>query len=160
MNAPLAVYDTMVLLQAAIHPERRYTTIEAVEDKRLTLCTSPELVAEVRDVMTRPSLAAKFPALTPERVAHFLDNVNAVATSFSEVSDAFTWPQHPDDDHLFNLAIHAKAKYLVTWEARILKLATDTTPAADLLRRLAPDLVIITPKELADTLKPAESEHE
>ncbi|HZZ44312.1 MAG TPA: PIN domain-containing protein [Tepidisphaeraceae bacterium] len=57
------VYDTMVFLQAAIHPNRRYATIEAVEDKRLMLCTSLESIAEVRDVLTRPSLAAKFPAL-------------------------------------------------------------------------------------------------
>jgi len=153
VSAPLAVYDTMVFLQAAIHPGRRYATMEAVEDKRLTLCTSPELMAEVRDVLTRPSLAAKFPALTAERIAQFLDSVNILAASYSPVRQAFTWPQHPDDDHLFNLAIEAKANYLVTWEARILKFAIDTTPAADSLRHLAPNLSIITPRQLAELLK-------
>ena len=66
---------------------------------------------------------------------------------------AFTWPQHSDDDHVFNLAIHAIAKFLVTWETRILKLSIDTTPAAELLRRLAPGLAIVTPKQLVDACR-------
>jgi predicted nucleic acid-binding protein len=82
--------------------------------------------------------------------------VNAEATFFSAVPNAFTWPQHPDDDHLFNLAFHAKAKYLVTWETRILKLETEMTPVAELLRELAPDLMIITPKQLADLVRAPE----
>ena len=154
MSVPLVVYDTMVFMQAAINPGRRYATFEAVEDGRLELCASPDLMAEVRDVLTRSSLAKRFTALTPERVAQFLGKANATATVFSAVPRAFSWPQHPDDDHLFNLAIHAKARYLVTWETRILKPATDTTPAAELLRQLAPDLAIITPKQLADLLRP------
>lgn len=153
MSAPRVVYDTMVFLQAAVRPNRRYATIDAAEDGRVILCTSPDGIAEVRDVLTRPSLAAKFSALTPERVAQFLDSVGVMATSFSAVPAVFTWPQHPNDDHLFNLAIHTKAEYLVTWEERILKLATDATPAADLLRRLAPNLSIVTPKQLAELLK-------
>jgi predicted nucleic acid-binding protein len=98
VSVPLVVYDTMVFLQAAVHPQRQYATFAAVEDGRLQLCISTELLAEIRDVLTRPSLVKKFPALTPQRVTRFLDRINAVATS-----------QHPDDDHLFNLAICAKA---------------------------------------------------
>src|SRR5690349_17388198 len=128
----------MVFLQCAIRPDRRYATMEAVEDKRLNLCTSPELIAEIRDVLLRPSLAAKFPALTPERVARFLDSVNLISSHFPQVRQTFTWPQHPDDDHLFNLAIEAKADYLATWETRILALATDPSPTAKALRQLAP----------------------
>jgi predicted nucleic acid-binding protein len=59
----------------------------------------------------------------------------------------------PDDDHLFDLAIHARARYLVTWESRLLALAAGTDPAADQLRRLAPDLAIVTPVELAGILR-------
>jgi predicted nucleic acid-binding protein len=66
---------------------------------------------------------------------------------------AFTWPQHPDDDHLFNLAIACKAELLVTWETRILKFGADITPDAQKLRTLAPQLQIITPKHLANRLK-------
>jgi predicted nucleic acid-binding protein len=95
----------------------------------------------------------KFSTLTLERVSGFLDKVNLLATSFANLSNTFTLPQHPNDDHLFNLAIHAKAQYLVTWETRILNLATETTAEAVLLRKLAPGLWIVTPKQLADILK-------
>jgi putative PIN family toxin of toxin-antitoxin system len=144
----------MVFLQAAIHPDRRYATIEAVEDSRLILCTSPELLAEVRDVLTRPALMAKFSELTHDRVAQFLDRINLIAMAFPNVRKAFSWPQHPDDDQLFNLAIESKADFMVTWENRLLQLGTDTTPSAVELRTLAPRLSIVTPAQLAATLKP------
>jgi predicted nucleic acid-binding protein len=70
----------------------------------------------------------------------------------NDVPAVFTWPQHPDDDHLFNLAIACKAELLVTWETRILRLGADTTPDAERLRTLAPQLLILTPRQLADRL--------
>jgi predicted nucleic acid-binding protein len=146
----------MVFFQAASRPDRTHTTFRAVQDKRVTLALSPELLAEIQDVLNRDSVRAKFPTLTSEAVQIFIDDVLARGVMYDRVPHAFSWPQHPDDDHLFNLAIHAKARFLVPWETRILKLANDTTPAADLLRQLAPDLAIITPKQLADLLGPSE----
>jgi putative PIN family toxin of toxin-antitoxin system len=122
-------------------------------DGRFTLFVSPELLAEVQDVLTRPDHRIRFPALTPDAVEAFIADIAARATMIDAPENVFTWPQHPDDDHLFNLAIHARAKYLVTWETRLLKLLTDPTPAAELLRQLAPDLSTITPAMLAELLK-------
>ncbi len=151
MSIPV-VYDTMLFFQAATQPTRTHTSIQAVLDGRVTLCMSAELLAEVRDVLTRPEYQARFPALTIDRVEVFLGGMSARAANFDPVPSVFTWPQHRDDDHVFNLAIHSKATRLVTWETRILMLATDPSPAADLLRRLAPDLHIVTPKTLAEEL--------
>jgi len=153
VNAPFVVYDVMVFLQSAVNPHRQHATFTAIDDKRVTLCTDPHLIAEVRDVLNRPSLAARFPALTPQRVAQFIEGVTASAKFFPVVPNVFTLPQHPSDDHLFNLAIHANAKFLVTWETRLLKLPTDSSPTASLLKRLAPNLEIITPKALAERLR-------
>jgi len=72
---------------------------------------------------------------------------------FLDVPEAFTWIEHPADDHLFNLAIRARAKYLVTWENCILKLGTDTSDAVHQLRKLAPQLTILSPVSLATALK-------
>jgi predicted nucleic acid-binding protein len=103
--------------------------------------------------LTRPAIVARTKSLTPARVDRFLEAILQHAEMVSSVPNVFSWTQHPDDDHLFNLAIHAKAKYLVTWESRILKLAMDQTPDAMRLRQLAPNLEIITPKILADELR-------
>lgn len=121
-------------------------------DGRVTLFLSPALVAEITDVLARPAVRGQFPTLTDRAVAAFLADMQLRATTFDPIPARFTWPQHPDDDHLFNLAIHAKATRLVTWETRILNLASESTPPADLLRQLAPDLRIVTPKQLADDL--------
>jgi len=143
----------MVFLQAAIQPHRRYSTIEAVENKRLVLCTSDELLEEVRDVLMRPQMAAKFPALTPERVGRFLEKITFLSRRYTVVPKKWSWPKHPEDDHLFNLAIESGAMCLVTWEKRLLELPGQPTEAARLLRQQAPELIVITPKHLAENLK-------
>jgi len=147
------VYDTMVFLQAATSANRIHATMQAIKNGRVTLCISLDLLAEVRDVLNRDGVRRKFPALSAESVDFFIEDILQSGTMFDPVHRTFGWPQHTDDDHIFNLAIHAKAKYLVTWENRILKLPKQTTPAADLLRKLAPALEIITPKQLADAIR-------
>jgi putative PIN family toxin of toxin-antitoxin system len=148
------VYDTMVFLQAASRPQRTHTLFQAIYDERVSLHISAALLAEIRDVFMRPRVRAKFPALTDYAVHAFIADVLAHARLVDPVPSAFTWPHHPDDDHLFNAAIAARARYLVTWETRILKLGTESTPIAKQLRHLAPHLAIVTPRELAGVLFP------
>lgn len=151
-----AIYDAMVVLQWAALPtpaERQHATVRAIVNGEIRLCMSQPLFDEIRGLLCRKELREKLPSLTPASAALVLKRMLEFADWFDPVPNVFTWPQHPDDDHLFNLAIHAKAQYLVTWETRILKLAADTIPAADVLRRLAPDLTILTPRQLADKLR-------
>lgn len=148
------VYDTMIFVQAAVRPDRIHRTFRLVADGLVTLCLSRQLVAEIEDVLTRAEVQAKFPALTPESIAPFLADIAATAKHFDPIPNLFSWPEHPDDDHLFNLAIEARAEFLVTWEKRILKLAVANTGGAIALRRLTPQLKIITPPELAGELNP------
>ena len=143
----------MVFLQAASRPDRIHATFQAIRDRRVTLNLSAEILAEVQDVLNRPSVRTKFPALTPQVVRAFIADVLLNATVIDPVPRVFTWPQHPDDDHLFNAAIAAQARHLVTRETRLIKLGTDTTPAANLLRQLAPPLTIITPRQMADAIR-------
>ena len=148
------VYDTMLFLQAAVRPSRVYRSIQAVDEALVSLCVSRDLLSEVRDVLTRPELRSRFPALTSEAVDAFVADIVRKATFFNVVPTAFTWQEHADDDHVFNLAIRSSAKYLVTWETRILRLATDQTEPALNLRRIAPQLRIVNPQQLAQILYP------
>ena len=72
---------------------------------------------------------------------------------FDPVPSQFTWPTDPDDDHIFNLAIHAQAEYLVTWETRILNLPAEASGSGSMRRRLAPQLQIVNPEQFAQVLK-------
>ena len=69
------VYDCMIFLQAAARPDRVHGTMRLVLDGQVTLCVSSEIVAELQDVLTRPELRAKFPALQPEHVDLFLNQI-------------------------------------------------------------------------------------
>ena len=67
-----AVFDCMVYLQAAARSTGPAgTCLQTVRDGRLELVISPEIIAEVRDVLTRPKMLKKFPTLTVEAVEVF-----------------------------------------------------------------------------------------
>lgn len=149
-----AVYDTMIFFQWAVLPaEQQRRTIEALYDGSVRLCLSAELVREVRDVLTRPELVARFPALSIDRVDQVLREAAKHADFFPAVPAIYTWPRHPSDDHIFNLAIESQARFLVTWETRILSLATEASPEADQLRVLAPHLQIVSPPVFARAVR-------
>ncbi len=151
---PRVIYDTMLFFQwAALPADRQHATIRAVYEGSVRLCISKELLDEVRDVLSRPELMRCSPNLTPDRLQQVLSLILERAEWVADVPSVFSWQQHSDDDHIFNLAIASGAKYLVTWESRILKLATKTNDDAQRLRMHAPQLEIITPKELATLLK-------
>lgn len=149
---PVVVYDTMLFLQAASRPDRSHRTMQAVRDGRLELCISASLLAEIRDVLTRPEHVQRFPAMTGTVVDLFLSDILRYSRFVEPVPQAFTWTRHPDDDHVFDLTIAAGARFLVTWETRILGLLAEQSDDARRLLALAPQLTIITPKDLAAQL--------
>jgi putative PIN family toxin of toxin-antitoxin system len=144
----------MVFFQwAALPPGRLHGTARAVVDGTVQLCVSAALLDEVRDLLSRPAIQALSPHLTPERVDAFLHLISGLSVNVPDVPNVFTLPAHPDDDHVLNLAIHARARYLITWEARLLKLAAAPTPVGTTSRQLAPDLLIVNPKEFAERMR-------
>jgi putative PIN family toxin of toxin-antitoxin system len=136
-----AVFDCMLYLQAVTNETGpAFACFRLVEDGTVILCVSEAVLAEVRDVLSRPKLLVKFPHLTPERVEAFLENVRAWAIPVTEVPAAFSYPRDHDDEPYINLALAAKAKYLVSRDKDILDLATD----ADFHARF-PDVIILNP---------------
>jgi putative PIN family toxin of toxin-antitoxin system len=149
------VFDTMVLLQSAARPSRTHATFQAIKDRRVTLALSLELLAEVKDVLSRATVRAKFPALTQQVADVFVRDLIARGRIIEPVANRFTWLSHPDDDHLFNLAIATDAEYLVTWEGRLLNLpGGPDTGAWSHFKRLAPKLHIVTPGQFAGIIYP------
>lgn len=148
-----AVYDTMVFFQWAVLPEhRQHRTVKALYDGSIRLCLSPELLNEIRDVLTRPELISRFSLLTAARVDAVLQETRKYADWFDHVPRRFSLPLHAKDNHLFDLAIEANADFLVTWEARLLRLQDAPVFEASRLGDLAPNLRIVEPKALAEIL--------
>jgi putative PIN family toxin of toxin-antitoxin system len=150
--AVLAVFDTMVMLQWAAlpaQPDRQHATVRALTEGRIRLAMSQRLFDEIRGVLFRPELQQRLPTLTHAYAAAILEKILEFADWFEDVPPKFSLPSHAKDNHLFDLAIESQSSYLVTWESRLLKLREDLSPEAMLLRDIAPQLLILTPKEFS-----------
>jgi predicted nucleic acid-binding protein len=83
--------------------------------------------------------------LTDELTRQFLTSLAKRAIPFSEVPRQFVYERDPKDEPYINLAIAAKANYLVSRDADILDLAGLNNPDGVRLREHAPDLRILDP---------------
>ncbi|HEX4792267.1 MAG TPA: putative toxin-antitoxin system toxin component, PIN family [Humisphaera sp.] len=147
MSEPVrVVYDCMIFLQAAARPSRVHGTMGAIADGRVSLCVSPAIIEEVRDVLNRPELRAKFPALTPGHVDAFLNDQLARATLFFNVPPVFSLPRDPKDEPYVDLAIAANARFLVTWNRKHLAylMEGDTQEGAAFCQQF-PEIRIVDP---------------
>ena len=106
---------------------------------------SYEIMAEVRDVLARPRVREKFPALTDQIAQRFLAALEERAVMVSEVPRVFHFDRDPKDEPYINLAIAARVRYLVSRDNDILDLADASTPDGERLRHQAPDLRILDP---------------
>jgi uncharacterized protein len=145
-----AVFDCVILLQAAGRPTGPAAAcLQAVRAGRLELVISPDILAEVRDVLTRPKTLRKFPALTPEAVDVFLADLAGHATTLAAAPKVFPLPRDPKDEPYIDLAVAAHARYLVSRDNDLLDLMSDAA-----FRKQFPELTVIDPVALLRELAP------
>lgn len=136
----------MLFFQAASRPSRVHGTFRAVLDRRVKLCMSPDVLSEIRDVLTRPEHQIKFPALTPQLVDSFLSQYLRNMHWIESVPHVFDVPRDPKDNPYVDLAVASKASHLVTWNYRHLGylMQQDTPEGRDFCSRF-PSLRIVDP---------------
>jgi putative PIN family toxin of toxin-antitoxin system len=118
-----------------------------VELDAVEIFLSHKIMAEVRDVLTRPRVRRKFSSLTDENVDRFLTALEKRAVVMADVPHVFQFDRDPKDEPYINLAIAARADYLVSRDKDILDLADASTFNGRRLREQAPDLQILEPRE-------------
>jgi hypothetical protein len=64
----LAVDDGRLFLRAAAGPRIARPHFDFVDAGQVTLCFGTDVLAEIRDGLTRPKLVGKYPALTQQAV--------------------------------------------------------------------------------------------
>jgi putative PIN family toxin of toxin-antitoxin system len=150
-DPPSAVFDCMVFFQATARPTGPAARLflDFVEAGRLTLYVRDAILDEVQDVLGRPRIRAKNPALTDESVAAFRDRVLRIARRIDPVPASFTLARDPDDEPDLNLAIAAATDDLVTRDNDMLDLMRD--PA---VRAQYPAHSILDPVALLRVLDP------
>jgi len=115
-----------------------------VQRGRVVLSISSAIRAEVEDVLSRPKIVQKFPSLTPEAVAVFLKDIDALTRAVADVPTVVLLPRDPKDEPYLNLAVIAAANYLVTWDKDLLDLMADNAEGNEFRKRV-PGLLVLTP---------------
>lgn len=79
-----ALFDCMIFLQGAARRESAAgACLALVELGAFELCVSREILAEVRDVLARPQIRHRFPALTGRRCPAFHRGARRTGDRFS-----------------------------------------------------------------------------
>ena len=117
------------------------------------LFVSDEILAEVRDVLTRPKILAKNPHLTVEFVETFLNRVLNRAKLLSKIPTHFEYSRDPKDEKYINLTVEAKAVFLVSRDNDLLDLMTDYTDEAKGFRRRYRKIKIVNPVEFLQIIE-------
>src|SRR2546429_412916 len=129
MTPPVTVFDCMVYLQAAARAEGpARACLQLAKDGQILLRLSPAVLMELEDVLNRPRIRVKFPSLTLEAVALCFEDVARVGESEGKVANVVPLPRDPKDEPYLNLAVAARADFLVSWDKDLLDLMRVDSP--------------------------------
>lgn len=138
----------MVFLQAAARGTSiAAACLELAEQGHVHLCLSEDILAEIRDVLGRTEIRARFLSLTDSLVAEFLQALRSCAQVYPVVGRHFRYPRDPKDEPYLNLAIEAQARYLASRDNDILDLRTSMDVEAVDFRQRFPNIHILEPLE-------------
>ncbi len=143
---PRVVFDCMVFLRGTARKTGPAAAcLKLVEEGHVRLCVSPEVLAEVADVMGRPKVQRKFPELTSQRLSEFQDWLAEHGELFTEVPTEIRYERDPKDEPYLNLARAAGAQFLVSADKDLLDLAAPSSEEELTIRALLPGTEILDP---------------
>lgn len=109
-------------------------------------CISAAIIFdEVKDVLARPEIVAKFPHATPEAFAAFIKEINNKARFIRSVGKYFELPRDKKDESYINLAVEIDADFIVTWDKDLLDLMTGIDVESKEFRQRFRPLRIVEP---------------
>lgn len=143
---PGVVFDCMLFLQATANrhsPAAR--ALDLLDAGLIRLFISRPILKEVRDVLNRPEVRQQLPGITDEAVAALFDRLRKRAILVKQIPQAFSYPRDPKDEPYLNLAVAAKAIYLVSRDKDLLDLMRWDLEAGREFQRRFRHLRIIDP---------------
>jgi putative PIN family toxin of toxin-antitoxin system len=152
---PSAVFDTGIVLQAALRPAGPAGRLLSLLDQDLfTISISEEVIAEYEDVLARPSIRKRNPHLTEELARAIIERLRGHAVLQPAPPRHFQYARDPVDEHVINLAIETNARYLVTRDEDLLDLMDENRPEGRLYRQRFPGLTILNPVAFLQVIAP------
>jgi putative PIN family toxin of toxin-antitoxin system len=136
-----AVFDCVVYVQAALSRHGpAFTCVQLAEAEHVTLFLSPEIIDEIKRTLAKPRLRTRFPSITDEHIAAFLDRLEKISYIQPNPPGLFALQRDPKDEPFLNLAIVTSASFLVTRDLDLLDLMQDQS-----FRTAHPRLTILDP---------------
>jgi uncharacterized protein len=143
---PRVVFDCNIYVQALLNPQGTSGSCKRLVDNgEVILFLSNSILNEITEVVNRPKIRALVPSLTMERVESFLVEIQAKAVLIKNVPERFTYERDPEDEPYINLAVEAKADYIVSRDNDLLDLMTGHTPECKEFRQRFRPLKVIDP---------------
>lgn len=112
-----AVLDTNVLVSAALSDGKPYEILALAENGDIVSITSPAIIAELRDVLTRDRLP-----FTDEQVEELATKILSISRVIHPEIDLNVIEDDPDDDKILECAVAGDADYIVSGDSHLLDL--------------------------------------
>jgi putative PIN family toxin of toxin-antitoxin system len=141
------VVDTNIWVSALIKPYGVYAKMLEMITQTCTLLTAEDILAEAREVVLRPRIAAKY-HLTEEAVDNALTAARTVAAIVTDLPTISVIEDDPDDNIVLACAIKAQADYVLSYDPHLTVLGEHQ------------GITILTPKEFLPILKQQQSEQQ
>lgn len=117
------VLDTNVVMSALLWRGSPYRLLETIrQHPRLQLYSSPVLLEELADVLTRPSASKQLSAIGKAARDVLPDYIAAI--ELVEPAELPRVVRDPDDDHVLACALEARADLIVSGDKDLLVLGT------------------------------------
>lgn len=156
-DSPRVVFDCNVLLQAAAREKSvAAKCLNRAESGLIQLFVSREVLAEVEEVLNRPEIRAYFQDLTDEIVGAFLKRLQKLSVLVRPVPKKFSYPRDEDDEPYINLAVAARADYIISRDRDLLDLMTGHSDECKEFRQRFRTLRVIEPVEFLKLLEESE----
>ncbi len=144
----LAVFDTNIFLQSLLNPNSiAAKCLETVRNGKVKIFVSKETLAEIRDVVLRPNILARLPDADAAQIEAFIEDVSNISTIIRSVPKIFNFQRDPKDEIIVNLAVEAKAEYIVSRDKDLLDLMTGFNDDCKEFRQRFRFLKVVEPLE-------------
>jgi len=112
-----AVLDTNVLVSSALSNGKPAEILKLAEDGEFLSVTSPGIVEELRDVLTRDRLP-----FTEEQVDELVSKILSISQVINPQIELEVIEDDPDDDKILEAAIAGNADCIVSGDSHLLQL--------------------------------------
>lgn len=143
-----AVFDCNIFLQAAARPASPAGECLSLAEKGFVrLFVSKDVLTEISGVLRRPIIQNRFSALTDENIDLFLERARGFSHFVKNVPVKFNLSRDVDDEIYINLAVVAKADFLVSRDNDLLDLMNGYSTEAKEFRQRFRFLRVVEPLE-------------